>query len=103
MDTPPTEISTLSLHDALPILIAARLDRLGPPAKRVAQVAAVLGRQFHRGQLVRVLDGEGIDLEDRSEEHTSELQSPMYLVCRLLLEKKKTNIKRSSTHTPKTH
>src|SRR5207245_1681404 len=41
----------------------ARLDRLGPPAKRVAQVAAVLGRQFHRGQLVRVLDGEGIDLE----------------------------------------
>src|SRR5438874_1838849 len=44
-------------------VIAARLDRLGPPAKRVAQVAAVLGRQFHRGQLVRVLDGEGIDLE----------------------------------------
>src|SRR3989454_5820698 len=44
-------------------VIAARLDRLGPPAKRVVQVAAVLGRQFHRGQLARVLDGEGIDLE----------------------------------------
>src|SRR5437763_12101233 len=41
---------------------------------------------------------------DRSEEHTSELQSPMYLVCRLLLEKKKkTNSTRptsSTTHTP---
>ncbi|HYY05305.1 MAG TPA: AAA family ATPase, partial [Candidatus Limnocylindria bacterium] len=44
-------------------VIAARLDRLGPPAKRVAQVAAVLGRQFHRAQLARILDGEGIDLE----------------------------------------
>src|SRR5207245_376385 len=42
---------------------AARLDRLGPPAKRVVQVAAVIGRQFHRDQLARVLDGEGIDLE----------------------------------------
>src|SRR5437879_13620188 len=36
------------------------------------------------------------DLEDRSEEHTSELQSPMYLVCRLLLEKKK---KKTNKHT----
>src|SRR5207253_2489023 len=44
-------------------VIAARLDRLGSPAKRVVQVAAVLGRQFHRAQLARVLDGEGIDLE----------------------------------------
>src|SRR5437762_9219252 len=35
-------------------------------------------------------DGAGRRHEDRSEEHTSELQSPMYLVCRLLLEKKKT-------------
>src|SRR5437763_13128748 len=34
----------------------------------------------------------GFLVENRSEEHTSELQSPMYLVCRLLLEKKKTNI-----------
>ncbi len=44
-------------------VIAARLDRLGPPAKRVVQVAAVIGRQFHRDQLARVLDAEGIDLE----------------------------------------
>src|SRR5437764_13068436 len=36
-------------------------------------------------------------LVERSEEHTSELQSPMYLVCRLLLEKKKKNIKQITT------
>ena len=53
-------------------LIGARLDRLGPRAKRVAQVAAVLGRQFHRDQLVQLLAGEDLDvatelteLEDR--------------------------------------
>jgi class 3 adenylate cyclase/tetratricopeptide (TPR) repeat protein len=44
-------------------VIAARLDRLGPPAKRVVQVAAVLGRQFRRDQLGAMLDGEGIDLD----------------------------------------
>ena len=43
-------------------VIAARLDRLGPQAKRVAQVAAVLGRQFQRTQLGTLLDGEGIDV-----------------------------------------
>src|SRR5262249_62005477 len=43
-------------------VIAARLDRIGPQAKRVVQVASVLGRQFHRRQLARLLDGEGIDL-----------------------------------------
>src|SRR5437762_8958433 len=40
--------------------------------------------------------------EQRSEEHTSELQSPMYLVCRLLLEKKKKNIdNQTTTHAPR--
>src|SRR5437879_9737015 len=39
-------------------------------------------------------------LPPRSEEHTSELQSPMYLVCRLLLEKKKKNKETKKTHTP---
>jgi tetratricopeptide (TPR) repeat protein len=43
-------------------VIAARLDRLGPQAKRVAQVAAVLGRQFQRTQLAALLEGEGIDV-----------------------------------------
>src|SRR5437879_10421878 len=41
------------------------------------------------------------ELENRSEEHTSELQSPMYLVCRLLLEKKKKNITPTHTHHTK--
>src|SRR5437879_9018695 len=54
-------------------------------------VEAMLERYLPRGR--RVLD------PFRSEEHTSELQSPMYLVCRLLLEKKKTKQKRTQKHT----
>src|SRR5260370_36882696 len=73
-DTATTEIYTLSLHDALPILklrgIAARGDRYG--------------HQKREGQQQRV-----ISVQTRSEEHTSELQSHLNLVCRLLLEKKK--------------
>src|SRR3970040_2964250 len=52
---------------------------------------------FRSPFFIRGLDGRGAEaerlVEPRSEEHTSELQSPMYLVCRLLLEKKKKNIK----------
>src|SRR5256885_11730117 len=69
-DTATTEIYTLSLHDALPISVD-RGFAIGQ-----AQAAAPL-----RVPLVR----------ERSEEHTSELQSPCNLVCRLLLEKKKNN------------
>src|SRR5437764_6326500 len=85
-DTATTEIYTLSLHDALPISRApesvwnhlARTDRLGPGSYIIDGDA---GTNFEEGRA---------DLEYlRSEEHTSELQSPMYLVCRLLLEKKK--------------
>ncbi|MBI2963622.1 MAG: AAA family ATPase [Deltaproteobacteria bacterium] len=43
-------------------VIAARLDRLGGPAKRAIQVASVLGRQFRGAQLARLLEGEGIDV-----------------------------------------
>src|SRR2546425_12976568 len=85
-DTPPTEISPLPLHAALPIS-----DRLhDPPADQPQRSAAAAQRV--EGQRDR---GEGEDHEtevvqaDRSEEHTSELQSLAYLVCRLLLEKKK--------------
>src|SRR5207237_9420927 len=83
---PPTEISTLSLHDALPILglhadhtpgVVAALERYSEPVHR-------RGADLHhfplRQQLREPL---------RSEEHTSELQSHLNLVCRLLLEKKK--------------
>src|SRR5205809_6194761 len=49
---------------------------------------------IHRFQQTRLgLRGGSIDLVGRSEEHTSELQSRLHLVCRLLLEKKKTNIR----------
>src|SRR5258706_12885629 len=79
-DTATTEIYTLSLHDALPICALRHRHR----------VLALVGRQ-HAAELVMlpILDqqvGPGID---RSEEHTSELQSLTNLVCRLLLEKKK--------------
>src|SRR5438876_6751448 len=77
--TATTEIYTLSLHDALPIY---RVGRAAPgprpcrspflPAKSEWRLrTATAGRRR------------------RSEEHTSELQSPVHLVCRLLLEKKK--------------
>src|SRR6185436_21081301 len=67
-DTATTEIYTLSLHDALPIF----------PARTVASQF----QPYSRGWSTRA--------PRRSEEHTSELQSPDQLVCRLLLEKKKT-------------
>src|SRR5262249_61270033 len=80
-DTPPTEISPLSLHDALPILLHQRA-RVG------------------KARAGRLVDVGGADIKavafpttstsrPRSEEHTSELQSLTNLVCRLLLEKKK--------------
>src|SRR5258708_10512000 len=89
-DTATTEIYTLSLHDALPILVGE------------------MPRDVHRALVLEAAheDARGIGLGEadraqhpaqpararvaRSEEHTSELQSPDHLVCRLLLEKKKT-------------
>src|SRR5438876_2276410 len=82
-DTPTTEIYTLSLHDALPIshpTVARRPQRPRP---------ALVGRRPDAPPLLRPV-GDHLPLA-RSEEHTSELQSPVHLVCRLLLEKKKTN------------
>src|SRR3712207_7033165 len=80
-DTATTEIYTLSLHDALPIFEAA-LDEFHEAAAQDDLLAEQVGLAF-------LLEG---GLDDRSEEHTSELQSRQYLVCRLLLEKKKKNI-----------
>src|SRR2546426_7492561 len=78
-DTATTEIYTLSLHDALPISeLEERLVPEGAPAERLDKVVA---------RLFGVSRGRAM----RSEEHTSELQSPCNLVCRLLLEKKKKN------------
>src|SRR3989454_10706334 len=75
-DTATTEIYTLSLHDALPIL---------------SGVASFAGLSIDKSGAGYTLTGAatGLTTGTRSEEHTSELQSPCNLVCRLLLEKKK--------------
>src|SRR2546425_12378213 len=77
-DTATTEIYTLSLHDALPISRQSftRLDLEHAHGHLVVPPMAA-GRQQSEAP------------QGRSEEHTSELQSLAYLVCRLLLEKKK--------------
>src|SRR2546430_8009439 len=79
-DTATTEIYTLSLHDALPILtrLEGRFDLAG--ARDLPE---------RQRTLRRTLEWDYELLDDRSEEHTSELQSQSNLVCRLLLEKKK--------------
>src|SRR3712207_8764296 len=95
-DTATTEIYTLSLHDALPIWVGRGLqqDERGPvgrprPRRRHLPHRAALAGQGAR-EVVAVLRHDHGLAADRSEEHTSELQSRQYLVCRLLLEKKKT-------------
>src|SRR3989449_3769178 len=85
-DTATTEIYTLSLHDALPISAA-----LAPPVL-VRPLVQPLERGVDLGKLRRLARGV------RSEEHTSELQSRLHLVCRLLLEKKKKKQQKSSHH-----
>src|SRR5688572_32183215 len=79
-DTATTEIYTLSLHDALPIFV--------PSSREAGQV-----RRTRSGSALRVLRctrSPPRPCSERSEEHTSELQSQSNLVCRLLLEKKNT-------------
>src|SRR3712207_7220021 len=90
-DTATTEIYTLSLHDALPIFRRLghrfRLVRLRRrPQPQPNQAAADAGAAAELEQPPETGGERG-----RSEEHTSELQSRQYLVCRLLLEKKKKN------------
>src|SRR5690349_24173209 len=82
-DTATTEIYTLSLHDALPILSAIGVrHRLPAPRGPVGGATRSL-------PAVARASIEHPDTAGRSEEHTSELQSRRDLVCRLLLEKKK--------------
>src|SRR5205807_8125906 len=90
-DCSPTYISSLSLHDALPIWPRRHRESLRGPARirrdhrgHHHQLAAIRskGSQARRRTANR-------HQRRRSEEHTSELQSPCNLVCRLLLEKKK--------------
>src|SRR3712207_8541294 len=79
-DTATTEIYTLSLHDALPI------DWYEDAGYAAAWVRALEEQGAEVERLARVPADWPVG---RSEEHTSELQSRQYLVCRLLLEKKK--------------
>src|SRR5260370_30721276 len=86
-DTATTEIYTLSLHDALPIFELHRLPQL-----LVERAERLVAKQHPRFDHDGAGQGDALLLapgELRSEEHTSELQSHLNLVCRLLLEKKK--------------
>src|SRR3712207_8365865 len=84
-DTAATEIYTLSLHDALPVfgaLVGQQLFRV------VHELVEEVDRTRQVARLVVPPRERLHEDEVRSEEHTSELQSRQYLVCRLLLEKK---------------
>src|SRR5256885_9374299 len=91
-DTATTEIYTLSLHDALPIfhpqlatmLIYLFTDAVANPADLKRLLESACEQTFN----CISVDGDTSTNDTRSDEHTSELQSPCNLVCRLLLEKK---------------
>src|SRR3712207_7090579 len=83
-DTATTEIYTLSLHDALPICRRGRADGGAGRLRRLHR----LDRAVAAGAVGAIRRaGRAAGGAPRSEEHTSELQSRQYLVCRLLLEK----------------
>src|SRR3712207_7553033 len=90
-DTATTEIYTLSLHDALPISDAFLARPAGAAGGSAARLSARFRSARHRSGTPGRRDVclEGMAGDARLEEHTSELQSRQYLVCRLLLEKKK--------------
>src|SRR3712207_7782687 len=89
-DTATTEIYTLSLHDALPIFMRTdpfrEFDRL---TQQVFGNGTTSRPSFMPMDAWREGEVFVLEFDLRSEEHTSELQSRQYLVCRLLLEKKK--------------
>src|SRR2546422_3357824 len=97
-DTATTEIYTLSLHDALPISgdgavrygeeVARWIGTAPVPPESLPPAATLLLALLEREGSGRTI-GDPATAEPRSEEHTSELQSRLHLVCRLLLEKKK--------------
>src|SRR3712207_9439266 len=89
-DTATTEIYTLSLHDALPIYSSASTT----PSRSTRWPCSCSTRRPRSSSLEpprasRRRSSAAYESRWRSEEHTSELQSRQYLVCRLLLEKKK--------------
>src|SRR3712207_7952531 len=102
-DTATTEIYTLSLHDALPIYVQSGTDAANwlktqwtTIANGRADVSVSL---FTHASTVSPQPSVIATITGRSEEHTSELQSRQYLVCRLLLEKKKSHYQSYSSST----
>src|SRR5438876_5493329 len=100
-DTATTEIYTLSLHDALPIW-GMRVDEVSASPTTLMRFTGWVPSRLLASRVVRHFFhltpiGPTSDAWERSEEHTSELQSPVHLVCRLLLEKKKTTTNRTSS------
>src|SRR2546423_11462304 len=87
-DTATTEIYTLSLHDALPILSSAFMG-----SEQLTTTLPERSPAWLSTSSTRDLSGKVV-VSCRSEEHTSELQSLAYLVCRLLLEKKNNSTER---------
>src|SRR5256885_11993154 len=100
-DPATTEIYTLSLHDALPISFTAGKDSSRAAGHRPSSpfFRALLRGDFS-GHLHHRYASEDRRGFVRSEEHTSELQSPCNLVCRLLLEKKKNKALHDTTTIP---
>src|SRR3712207_8070064 len=90
-DTATTEIYTLSLHDALPISDIRGKPRLSAGARALGLSLQLCDHDQHQHEADDA-QGRHRGEDQRSEEHTSELQSRQYLVCRLLLEKKQKNI-----------
>src|SRR5205085_12697473 len=99
-DTPPTQIYTLSLHDALPICDAVAcgpdiavpalvIGNLADDACTPSHTRRIFTAIGHPDKEMHEIPGANHYYSGRSEEHTSELQSQSNLVCRLLLEKKK--------------
>src|SRR5438270_8518028 len=99
-DTAPTEIYTLSLHDALPICTSASRNRppRSLPGNRTASTPPTTHTIWKRVSNRAKARPRAASGASRSEEHTSELQSQSNLVCRLLLEKKKKSLE--SQHIP---
>src|SRR5258707_11687450 len=101
-DTATTEIYTLSLHDALPIYKRSRASGRNSAFNHCAKGTPkpFLPRRPTNAGIKPLAARFKIYFEVRSEEHTSELQSRQYLVCRLLLEKKKKQKNHSPLYPP---